>query len=102
MRQLLPVFLSLGALAAWGQNAPDTPEIAANKRIAQAQQELQKLNELVTAGAVSKLRVEQAQQDLADLQDDAVLARTLYGDLPVENLNDALTDEMVAAAQRRV
>ena len=102
MRQLLCVFLSIGALAAFGQSTPDSSETIANKRVAAAQQELEKITQLVQAGAVSKLRLEQAQQDLADVQDDAVLARILYGELPVEKLDDKLLDEMVAAAERRV
>ncbi len=102
MRQLLGVFLSIGVLAAFGQSTPDSPETTANKRVAAAQQELEKITQLVQAGAVSKLRLEQAQQDLADVQDDAILARTLYGELPVEKLDDKLVDDMVAAAERRV
>jgi hypothetical protein len=102
MRQLLSVFLSIGALAAFGQSTADSPETTVNKRIALAQEELQKITQLVQAGAVSKLRLEQAQQDLADVQDDAVLAHNLYGELPVADLNDKLMDDMVAAAQRRV
>ena len=102
MRQLLGVFLSIGALAAFCQTPVDSPESTANKRIQLAQDELQKITLLVQAGALPKLRLQQAEQDLADVQDDAVLARTLYGELPVADLNDKLIDEMVAVAQRRV
>jgi hypothetical protein len=102
MRQTLFVFLSIGAVAAYGQSPADSPEITVNERIALAEEELQKIAQLVQAGAVSKLRLEQAQQDLADVQDDAVLAHSLYGELPVADLNDKLMDDMVAAAQRRV
>jgi hypothetical protein len=102
MRQILGVFLSLGALAAFGQTPAESPESTANKRIQLAQQELQKITQLVQAGALSRLRLEQAERDVADAEDDAVLARTLYGELPVEDLNDKLIDEMIAAAQRRV
>jgi len=103
MRQLLVVFLSLGALAAGAETIPaDSPQSIANKRIELAQDELKKMTELVQIGALPKLRLEQAQQDLADVQDDAILARTLYGELPVEDLTDQLIADMVAAAQRRV
>jgi hypothetical protein len=103
MRQLLVVFLSLGALAAGAEIIPaDSPQTIANKRIELAQDELKKIVELVQIGALPKLRLEQAQQDVADVQDDAVLARTLYGELPVEDLTDKLIEDMVAAAQRRV
>jgi len=102
MRQLLGVFLSLGALAAFGQTAVDSLETIVNKRIELAQQEIQKITQLVQDGALPKLRLEQAQRDLEDAQDDAILARTLYGPLPVEDLTGKLMEDMVAAAQRRV
>jgi hypothetical protein len=103
MRQLLGVFLSLGTVTAYGQApAVDSVQTIANKRIELAQQELQKITTLVQAGALPKLRVQQAQQELADVQDDAILARTLYGELPVAELTDKLMDDMVGAAQRRV
>ncbi len=99
MRQLLALVLSLGGLALWGA---DTPESTANKGVELAQQELDRVHRLVDAGALPRIRLEQAEQDLADAQDSAILERTLYGELPVQDLNDKLTDEMVAAAQRRV
>jgi hypothetical protein len=102
MRQLFGVFLSLGALAAFGQTTVGSPETTANKRIELAQQQLQRVSELVQGGALPRVRMEQAEQDVADAQDDAVLAHTLYGELPVGDLNDKLIDAMVAAAQRRV
>ena len=102
MRQLLVVVLSLGSLAAFGETVADSPQAIVNKRIQLAQDEIQKIAQLVQAGALPKLRLEQAEQDLADVQDDAILERTLYGELPVEDLTDKLIEDMVAAAQRRV
>jgi hypothetical protein len=103
MRQLIALILSIGALAAFGQTpAVESSQTIVNKRIQLAQEELQKITTLVAAGALPKLRLQQAEQDLADVQDDAVLARTLYGELPVEDLTEQVIDEMVAAAQRRV
>jgi hypothetical protein len=106
MRQLLGAFLSLGALAVFGQTPADSPETASqtivNKRLQLAQEQVKKMTQLVDLGALPKLRLEQAEQELADVQDDAILARTLYGGLPTEDLNDKFIDEMVSAAQRRV
>jgi hypothetical protein len=102
MRQLFGVFLSIGALVAFAQTAPESPQAIVNKRIELAQSQLEKITTLVQAGALPKLRLQQAEQDLADVQDDAILARTLYGELPVEALTDKVIAEMVAAAQRRV
>src|SRR5579864_3979017 len=102
MRQMLGIFLSLGALAAFGQTAANSPETTVNKRIELAQQEIQKISQLVQAGARPRVRQEQAEQDLADVQDDATLEHALYGELPVQDLTDKLIDDMLAAAQRRV
>src|SRR5690348_6082064 len=102
MRQLVALFLSLDMLAIFGQTPADSTESPANKRIELAKQELQKVMELVEAGALPRVRLEQAEQDVADAEDDATLERTLYGDLPVKDVSDKLIDEMVAAAQRRV
>src|ERR1035438_7484302 len=102
MRQLLVVVLSLGSLAAFGETVADSPQAIVNKRIQLAQDEIQKIAQRVQGGALPKLRLEQAEQDLADVQDDAILERTLYGELPVEDLTDKLIEDMVAAAQRRV
>ena len=102
MRQFVVIFLSVGALAVFGQIPDPTPETTVNKGVELAQQELQKITELVDAGALPRLRLEQAREDLADAQDEALLERTLFGELPGAGTSDKLMDEMVAAAQRRV
>jgi hypothetical protein len=45
--------------------------------------------------------LEEAQRNVEDAQDDAILERTLYGNLQA-NAGEQVMDEMVAAAQRRV
>jgi hypothetical protein len=103
MRQLsLLLLLSFTALAAFGQTPVDTPEVAANKRVDVAKQELDKVSNLVQDGALPRIRQEQAELDVADAQDDAILARTLYGEMPLNEVNDKLLEDMVSAAQRRV
>jgi hypothetical protein len=102
MRQFVVIFLSVGALAAFGQPPADSVENIANKRIDLAREELARMSALVDAGALPRIRLEEAQQKLEDAQDEAILDRTLYGDLQVANINDQVMDEMVAAAQRRV
>lgn len=102
MRQFVALFLSIGALAASGQTLPDSSETIANKGIDLAKQELARIDQLVQIGALPRVRLEEAQRNLEDAQDEAILERTLYGDLQVTNINDQVTDEMVAAAQRRV
>ena len=102
MRQFVAIFLSVGALAVFGQTSSSNPETTANKGIELAQQELQRVAELVQAGALPRLRIEQAQQNLEDAKDEAILERTLFGELPATGASDQLMDEMIAAAQRRV
>ena len=102
MRQLPFLLLSLGALGLFGQTPANPPETPANKRIELARQELDKIAGLVQAGALPRQRLDQAQLDLADAQDDVILERTLYGDLPLKDVTDQLIDDMVSAAQRRV
>ena len=102
MRQFVFLFLSFGALTAFGQTPPDSTETIANKRIDLAKEELGRINELVQSGALPRIRLQEAQQNLEDAQDEAILDRTLFGDLQVANINDQVIDEMVAAAQRRV
>ena len=102
MRQLVALFLSFGALACFAQTPADTSQTTANKRLELAKQEQQKVAALVEAGALPRLRLEQAELDVADAQDDLILERTLYGELPAKDVSDLVLDEMVAAAQRRV
>ncbi|HWY48207.1 MAG TPA: hypothetical protein VNX70_12530 [Bryobacteraceae bacterium] len=102
MRQFVALFLSFGALAIFGQTVPDSPETIANKQIELANQELQRINDLVQTGALPRVRFEQAQQNVEDAKDEAILERTLYGDLQVDKVNDQMLDEMIAAAQRRL
>jgi len=102
MRQFVTLFLSIGALAVFAQTPSDNSETIANKQIDLANQEIQRVTELVQTGALPRVRLEEAQQNLEDAKDEAVLERTLYGDLQVDKVNDQLTDEMVAAAQRRL
>ena len=101
MRQLSVYFF---ALAPWrfrrsGHLGSETT--CKQKALQLAQQDLEGSATLVR-GALPRIRLEQAQLDVADAQDDAILARTLYGDLPAKDVTEQWIDEMVAAAQRRV
>ncbi len=111
MRQLLTLVLSLGALVlpsgqAAQTTAPDGTPSAAEKRdqkgVELAELELQRIKNLVEIGALPRIRIEQAQADLADAQDEAILERTLYGVFPAKGAGEETSAEMIAAAQRRV
>lgn len=99
MRQCVALLLSLGIWAASGQTPADS---IAGKRLTLASQELQRIQKLVDAGAESRARLDQAEQDVADAQDGIILEKTLYGEIsPTEQSDQALAD-MLAAAQRRI
>ncbi len=70
--------------------------------IEKARQELGRVRDLAAIGAVSKARLTQAEEKLADARDEDTLARLLYGRVGVEDLTEAQTRELVDAAQRRV
>jgi hypothetical protein len=100
----LVVVFSLPVVA---QSIPETltaqiSENAATYSIKTAQDQVQRIGSLVDAGALPRVRLEQAQRDLADAQDEAVLDRSLYGKIPVQSLTEEMANDMVAAAQRRV
>jgi hypothetical protein len=115
MRQLLTLLLSVGALvlvpdpavlAAQQTSASDTgaasiAENTASQRVEQAQRELQKIADLVAAGALPRMRLEEAQLNLEDARDEVVLDRTLYAGY-AEQTSPGQSEEMIAAAQRRV
>src|SRR5271166_1748164 len=110
MRQLCSFLLLLVGFTAAAQTADNTSDTApsaagdiiAAKKIELAKQSLQRIMDLVKAGALPRVRLEEAEIDMTDAEDDAILARTLYGDLPIQNLSEKMGDDMVAAAQRRV
>lgn len=60
------------------------------------------MKELAAIGAVSRARLVQAEDKLADAQDEDTLARLLYGRVGVEELTETQAKEVIAAAQRRV
>jgi hypothetical protein len=102
----VPLVIVFG-LPAVAQTVPETltaqiSETAVTNSIKMAQDQVQRIASLVDAGALPRVRLEQAQRDLADAQDEAVLDRSLYGKIPVQSLTEEMANDMVAAAQRRV
>jgi multidrug resistance efflux pump len=70
-------FLGCGLVTAWA--------IAA---LAQAPAgELDRVRELVAAGAAPRSALERAQAEVDDRQDEATLRRTLYGMIAIEEIN---------------
>jgi len=102
MRQSAVVLLCFSSVAMFAQMPQTALEANANKRIELAQKDLDRVRELVEMGALARIKLTEAQQNLGDAQDDAILARTLYGDLPAKDWTDQMAQEGMAAAERRV
>jgi hypothetical protein len=64
--------------------------------------EVERLRTMAEAGAIPRARLDQAQAELADAEDNAILRRTLYGALRIEDFTKEQSDIMTAAAQRLV
>jgi hypothetical protein len=102
MRQSAFVLLCFGSVSLLAQTPGNAIEDAANQRIELAQRALDRTKELVDMGALAKIKLTEAEQNLEDAKDDAVLAHTLYSDHAAKNWSDQLAEEGIAAAQRRV
>jgi hypothetical protein len=99
MRLLLASALAVWASLVFAQTLPVEPEAP---EITKAKSELVRLEQLVEAGGVPRNRLEQARQELSEAMDRAVLRRTLYGSLKVEDLTEPLAKQMLDSAQRLV
>jgi hypothetical protein len=93
------LFLSLIAtILVFGVTAPgQTVDLQELKRM-----EVERLRLMAETGSVPRARLEQAQAELADAEDNTILRRTLYGTLRVEDFTKEQSDLMVAAATRLV
>src|SRR5579871_649856 len=106
MRQLFSVCVLVVASYSFAQTASQSPsqalESITNTQIQLAQSEIQRISGLVTAGVLPPARLEQAQEDLRDIQDNALLTRALYAGALIQNLDEQTAEDMLAAAERRV
>ncbi len=70
--------------------------------VERAQIEVTRIQALVADGTLPKSRLEEAKSKLADAQDEAILARTLYGEVRIQDMGADDAKSMIEAAQRRV
>lgn len=91
-------------LLACQQSPADPPSYStlADTQILRLRSELDRTRELVANGTLARVRLKEAEEALADAEDEGVLAHTLYGSKPVEKYTDADAEAMLGAAQRRV
>jgi len=82
------------------QIGPPLVQDATFQRIALAVQEVERIKALVERGVEAPIRLVQAEQDLADGQDRAILDRMQYADSA--DANEQHDGDMVEAAERRV
>jgi hypothetical protein len=75
--------------------------ICVSAPLAQAQ-DLDRIRDLVNAGALPRSALDKALDEIADRNDETVLRQTLYGSVRMEDLTEPQADEMLAAARRRV
>lgn len=87
---------SIGALASVGLYAQNV-DMTELKRM-----EVDRLRVMAESGSIPRARLDQAQAELADSEDNAILRRTLYGTLRVEDFTKEQSELMVRAAQRLV
>ncbi len=91
MRFHTALILLAASCALFAQTETD-PEIV------RARSEIERVRGLVEAGAAPRVQLQKAEDALADAQDAALLRKTLYG----KDLTEAQSDDMIAAAGRRV
>ena len=83
-------------------NPPAGYDTLANSLLERAKDEVAQVRILVEQGTLPKIRLRQAEEHLADAQDQVVLAITLYGQIRLQDMTPAQASEMVAAAASRV
>lgn len=94
--RLLVFALVVCASSAFAQSSPDPPEIQRVK------EQVARVEKLVREGGLPKLRLDEAKELLSEAEDYAVLRRTLYGALKIEELTESLSTAMLESARRLV
>jgi hypothetical protein len=64
--------------------------------------EVDRLRLMAENGSIPRARLDQAQAELADAEDNGILRRYLYGAMQIEDFTKEQTDSMIAAAKRLV
>ena len=83
--------------AATPEPIPPLVDLAELKRM-----EVERLRAMAESGAIPRARLDQAQAELADAEDNMILRRTLYGTVRIEDFTKDQTELMTSAAERLV
>ncbi len=89
---------------AWNgtQSSTLTTDALSQTQLDRARSEVERIRGLVDQGALARTYLEQAEERLADAEDQMTLAETLYGVTHLENMAPEAAERMVKAAKRRV
>lgn len=79
---------------------PATSSSMAN--VEKARLDVSRLEDLVREGAIAKNRLSEAQAKIEDAKDEAILKRSLFGFVSIQDIEKSQIEEMLAAARRRV
>ncbi len=93
------MFLALSL--ARGSEAPQY-SVLIDAKVQRLQADLEKTRDMVEKGILPRTQLAEAQERLDDARDEGILARTLYGSIPMERFTEAQAAEMLGAAQRRI
>jgi hypothetical protein len=91
------VVFSVSLSVALGQQQPPEPSDTV-----QAKAEYERIEKLVREGGLPVKSLEEARASMREAEDRALLKRTLYGSMAVEDLTEPLAREMVESAARLV
>lgn len=73
-----------------------------SQQLEHARKDAEQVRKLVEAGALPRNALDEADLVLQEARDEAILGRTLYGSVTIEELTEEQTAEMLVAAQRLV
>lgn len=79
-----------------------TYSVLADSQLQRERSELERVRELVGNGTLPRAKLKEAEEKVADAEDQDTLAKTLYGDTPVEEMTVEAAAFMKAAAERRI
>jgi len=97
---LLLLSISFVAPAILPGQTPVSSGTTSTNRVELAAQELQRIKKMVDMGVEARIRLEQAERNLIDARDAALLEETQY--TPSGALDDQLVKDLIQAARRRV
>lgn len=91
-----------GDIPPQSKSAAVSPDAWSNAAVANAEQNVEHVKALVSAGALPAHDLQEANARLADAQDKETLAKTLYSGRSAQEMTPEESKSMLAAARRRV